>query len=267
MQTRYLLTIVTLIIICNVGIAAGQDAQSQMPLMPGEYYGTLTINGVPAPAGTVVSAIVNGTESGRIVTTTAGYYGWDGTGSAPSGILTEKLIVSLSADEVAGGSPTIYFQINGAAAAQTAVFSNSAVNRVDLSVGAASQSSVSSQTGSTGASPGTVSGASSAQTGANPAGANALDQSNPSGMQAGTQSGTTAGQQTQPQGTMNPSGSSTGAVNSGAGQTGTAAPVSTTQSVNGASPVNGQMPFYLAAVIVIVVLIAGGLYLLKKKNP
>jgi hypothetical protein len=267
MQTRYMLTIVAFVIICNAGIAAGQDAQSQMPLMPGEYYGTLTLNGVSAPAGTVVTAIVNGTETGRIVTTTAGFYGWDGTGSAPSGMLTEKLIVSLSADEVAGGSPTIHFQINGVAAAQTAVFSNSAVNRLDLSIGAASQSPASSQTGTTSASPGSAAGASSVQTGANPAGANALAQSNPSGMQAGTQSGTAAGLQTQPQGTMNPPGSFPGSVNLGAGQTGTASPLETTPPVNVASSFNGQMPFYLAAVIVIVILMAGGVYLLKKKNP
>ena len=41
---------------------------AQVPQLPHIFYGDITINGSPAPVGTVVIANVNGVEKGRVTT-------------------------------------------------------------------------------------------------------------------------------------------------------------------------------------------------------
>jgi len=53
-------------------------AVSALPPIPMEFQGSVTIDGSPAPAGTVIIAKINSLEKGRITTTTAGEYGSSG---------------------------------------------------------------------------------------------------------------------------------------------------------------------------------------------
>ncbi len=53
-------------------------AVSAVPPIPMEFQGSVTIDGSPAPAGTVIIAKINSMEKGRITTTTAGIYGSSG---------------------------------------------------------------------------------------------------------------------------------------------------------------------------------------------
>ena len=47
---------------------------SAVPPLPAAYFGNITVNGEPAPAGTTVIAKINGVEKGRITTTISGMY-------------------------------------------------------------------------------------------------------------------------------------------------------------------------------------------------
>jgi hypothetical protein len=47
------------------------------PLFPNQFYGTVTINGTDTPAGTIITAYIDGESRGSVVTTTAGEYGDD----------------------------------------------------------------------------------------------------------------------------------------------------------------------------------------------
>jgi hypothetical protein len=59
--------------------ASGITSASGVPPLPEAYYGTATINGIPAPAGTEIIAMIKGIEKGRFATTTVGIYGGSGT--------------------------------------------------------------------------------------------------------------------------------------------------------------------------------------------
>jgi PKD repeat protein len=64
------------ILLLTIGIASADE----LPVTPSEFYGGVTVNGAPAPAGTVIVAkMFNGVEHGRITTTVTGQYG-DGPG-------------------------------------------------------------------------------------------------------------------------------------------------------------------------------------------
>ena len=48
-----------------------------VPPLPAAYFGNITVNGEPAPAGTTIIAKIDGVERGRITTTISGMYGED----------------------------------------------------------------------------------------------------------------------------------------------------------------------------------------------
>ena len=50
---------------------------SAVPPLPAAYFGNITVNGEPAPAGTTAIAKINGVEKGMITTTISGMYGED----------------------------------------------------------------------------------------------------------------------------------------------------------------------------------------------
>jgi len=93
------------------------------PLIPCEFYGTVSLTGQPAPPGTLITAVLNGEERGSIVTTDPGHFG-DPTG--PFGI---RLTVQGNTSEK--GS-VISFFISGYPAAETAVFVQGAVSMQNL---------------------------------------------------------------------------------------------------------------------------------------
>jgi PKD repeat protein len=93
----------------------------------GQYYGSVTIDGFPAPAGTVVQATVNGEVRGSIVTSAAGQYG-------SSCVFGTRLIVQPTEADRASHQPiTLEFLINGVKADQTMFFS-SGIRSVALSM-------------------------------------------------------------------------------------------------------------------------------------
>ena len=118
-KKRWLLCplIIVALLLCAI------PAYADIPTMPHAFYGTLTINGSPAPVGTVVTAKVGDVECGSITTTVAGQYGG-------SGAFDEKLCVT---GEIATGA-TINFYAGGSQAAETYAFSPGAVTELNLTV-------------------------------------------------------------------------------------------------------------------------------------
>jgi hypothetical protein len=98
-------------------------AYADIPTIPHAFYGTLTMNGSPAPVGTVVKAKVVGVECGSITTTVAGQYGG-------SGAFDAKLTVS---GDIETGA-TISFFVNDIDTGQTYAFSPGAVTQLNLTV-------------------------------------------------------------------------------------------------------------------------------------
>jgi hypothetical protein len=99
-------------------------AVAAAPPLPCEFSGTVAINGQPAPAGTVISAVINGNESGTITIPDAGVFGGSDT-------FAERLVVS-GGEEDAG--QIITFLIDGDEADQTAVFSPGTSSVIALTV-------------------------------------------------------------------------------------------------------------------------------------
>jgi len=96
------------------------------PTLPHAFYGTVDINGSPAPVGTEVEVRGEGVQTGvgnnPIVTVVAGEYGGGDDPLAP------KLVVQGS---VADGT-TVTFYVNGFATGQTAQWHSGGVTEIDL---------------------------------------------------------------------------------------------------------------------------------------
>lgn len=102
-------------------LAAAQDDDSPPP-PPAAYYGEVTLNGDPAPAGTTITAVVDGEERGSITVSEAGQYGGPNVGD-------EKLQVNgTSADDGA----TVTFLVDGVEADQTVAWSAGDHREVNL---------------------------------------------------------------------------------------------------------------------------------------
>jgi len=97
------------------------------PTIPHAFYGEVTINGVPAMAGTqimgVCANVIIPAYNNPLITTREGVYGGRG-GFSP------KLVVQGPIDE---GAP-ITFYVNGVAAEETFPFEAGAVTNLDLHV-------------------------------------------------------------------------------------------------------------------------------------
>ncbi len=91
--------------------------------LPEEFYGNISINGLAAPAGTVIVAKIGGVERGSFTTTEAGKYGGSGT-------FDSRLVV---AGEEAEIGETITFWVNGYQANQTAVYEPGLSRQLNLS--------------------------------------------------------------------------------------------------------------------------------------
>ena len=87
---RYGITLILLF-----GLVAGvAGAGDPIPVLPHEFYGDVTIAGSPAPAGTVITATIGGTECGAVQMVDAGRYGY------PDRRLGGRLDVTSTADQV-----------------------------------------------------------------------------------------------------------------------------------------------------------------------
>lgn len=118
-----------IVLLLLLGLVAGAAAATEgsPPVLPHEFYGNVMIGGSAAPAGTEITATIDGVGCGSVVTTEAGRYG------SPDPSLGKRLIVTAAADQE--GAP-ITFLVNGRAAKETANFTSDAVTVLDLSVAA-----------------------------------------------------------------------------------------------------------------------------------
>jgi hypothetical protein len=110
--------IVVVLLLCAI------PAYADIPTLPHAFYGTLTVDGLSAAVGTVVTAEVNEVECGSITTTVAGQYGG-------SGAFDEKLTVT---GDIETGA-TISFFVNGIDTEQDYAFSPGDVTELDLTAG------------------------------------------------------------------------------------------------------------------------------------
>jgi len=99
------LTVLSILIVLS-GMAAVTSADGwQSP--PNEFYGTVTLNGADAPAGTVINAYIDGELRGTINVTTAGKYG-----------VSDLDYLKVNGNESEDEGKTITFTVDGAAADQ-----------------------------------------------------------------------------------------------------------------------------------------------------
>jgi len=97
---------------------------SAIPLLPAEFSGTVTIDGNPAPVGTVITARIGDRDCGSLTLTTAGVYGGDAT-------FDKRLIVSGEDDDI---GKAIAFFVDGVKATGTVVYTPGTSKRLDLAV-------------------------------------------------------------------------------------------------------------------------------------
>ena len=90
-----------------------------------EFYGSVYLNGNPAPAGTVIVAKINGEPRGELTTTVDGLYGGPGN-------FDPRLIVYSTEDEVNAGNATVTFFVGGVQAFQIVPFKSGNPEKLDL---------------------------------------------------------------------------------------------------------------------------------------
>ena len=96
---------------------------SAIPTLPAEFSGTATIDGSPAPAGTVITARIGDRDCGSLTLAVAGAFGGEG-------LYDERLVVK---GEETDAGETITFLVDGAAAG-TAVYTPGTSSSLDLAV-------------------------------------------------------------------------------------------------------------------------------------
>ena len=101
---------------------AATTAQAQVPLPPHRFFGTLTIGGQPAPAGTVIRAFIGMTECGSATTTAAGRY---------------QIDVPSTAGAAGCASGTVTFRVDDRAAPQTADVRSGGFQELNLTIAGA----------------------------------------------------------------------------------------------------------------------------------
>lgn len=116
----YKTIIAILLVFAFVGGVAAEDS---VPLLPDEFRGSVTINGDPAPVGTVLTALINEEVRGTVTTTEVGTYG---------GLeLDDRRLIVTGYDGEVG--TTITFTVAGHTATETATFATGETQRLDLS--------------------------------------------------------------------------------------------------------------------------------------
>ncbi|WOF16970.1 hypothetical protein F1737_09865 [Methanoplanus sp. FWC-SCC4] len=107
MKIKILTTIFLLILSVILASAA--------PPIPCDYYGSVTIDGKTAPAGTVIVAKVDLNKRGEFTVTTPGVFG-------DSGTFDDRLFVSATEEEMAAGNPEVTFWYGTYKAKQTSAY-------------------------------------------------------------------------------------------------------------------------------------------------
>ncbi len=117
--------IALVLVVISLGTALAGTV-SAVPPLPAEYSGTVTINGDPAPAGTVIVALIGGEERGRLVTVEEGTFGGE------SSFAVRLVVEAAETDE----APDVAFLVNGAPSAESVPFVPGSVRTIDLTVSA-----------------------------------------------------------------------------------------------------------------------------------
>ena len=129
MKVRFKVTLVMAAAALAMFFLASVPANAQVPSLPHQFYGTVKINNVDAPIGTVIEARVTGALNGTfnpITTTELGKYG-----SANPLAVVPRLLVQ---GEIVEGA-TIQFFVNGARANETAAWHAGQVTPLNLTAG------------------------------------------------------------------------------------------------------------------------------------
>jgi len=122
-RVRSFVTAVLAISVCFVTLFAPVTVAADITL-PEEFYGDVTINGLPAPAGTVITAKIDTVQRGSFTTTEAGKYGSAATTFSP------RLIVAGTDTEI---GKTITFWMSGVKASQSAIYEPGQTKQLALS--------------------------------------------------------------------------------------------------------------------------------------
>jgi len=96
-----------------------------IPVIPEEWYGSVMLDGKPAPIGTVIVVQVNGNPAGQMTTTEQGLYG------SQSG--QNKLFAQIDDQAFAKGTPTVTFLVNGVQAPQAVPYVPGNLTKLDIS--------------------------------------------------------------------------------------------------------------------------------------
>lgn len=115
MFRKLLMLVLVSIIFFSIPVSAG-------PILPCEFYGNVSINETPAPAGTFIEALINNQVTGTLTTSQPGLYGG-------MGIFDPRVRVTGQEN-----GQLITFFINGQLANQTATFQSGITQRLDLTL-------------------------------------------------------------------------------------------------------------------------------------
>ena len=100
-------------------------ADTSIPLMPAEFYGTVSIENNPAPVGTTITALLNGVVIDELTTIEAGVFGG-------IGIFDERLSVTIEDGDA--GKHSIQFQVNGISTERVEEFAPGTSTQIELNV-------------------------------------------------------------------------------------------------------------------------------------
>jgi hypothetical protein len=119
--------ILSLFMVCML-LYGVSTVYAQPMAFPHQFYGDVTIGGEAAPLDTVVSAKVNGIESGNVTTWEQGKYGWGRPGAPDYDYQTNLLVQG----EDIGNGDLIEFYVNGVKVDQTSSFQSDAKTSLAL---------------------------------------------------------------------------------------------------------------------------------------
>ena len=123
-------TVVAVVVFVCLGLLAGSpigvadDAEDGPSPIPPEFYGTVSIDGEPAPEGTELVATIDGEKRGSVTIDDNGEYG------SPTAFGEKLVVIGDREDENA----TITFLVDGEEAEQTATWSNDTTTTLDLTL-------------------------------------------------------------------------------------------------------------------------------------
>jgi hypothetical protein len=246
-SVMFMMKKMVLVILLITGLYIGTVAA--IPVIPEEWYGSVFLDGHPAPAGTVIVVQVNGNASGQLTTTEQGLYG------SQSG--QNNLFAQINDQEFAKGTPTVTFLVNGIQAYQAVPYQSGNLSNLDIYADSKAVPS-SPPTIAPSSLSGAISGSSQPSAGGFPV---ISVPTTASGVQGATKPGNTAGDQ---------AGSSATGPNSPTGQKpvggASSAPSSNNAPVNTGSAGGIPSTITLGILVVIVIVVIAAAYVLKKKG-